>query len=288
MQHKLFSENIIVTINSQGAEVVSVKNKNEIEFMWQGQKEIWARHAPVLFPIVGKLKDNEFEYKERLYSLPQHGFARDMEFSLIHSEPSSCTYRLNSSEETKNKFPFDFVFEISYLLQHNSLTTTYKVANHSAHMLYFSVGAHPGFNCPLSENESFEDYFIEFEKNSITQTLLDKGLLSDKKKTLQLHNGILPITKTLFDADALIFENKQISRISLCSKKTNHKISMECKDWPYFGIWSKKSCEQFICLEPWHGITDPIHTNKSLVGKKGILALEQDKTFNCSFSMTFH
>jgi galactose mutarotase-like enzyme len=287
MQVCLTSIHLKVCIDSAGAEISSVKNTNGIEFIWQGDKEIWARHAPVLFPIVGKLKDNTFFYNDRSFELPQHGFARDMEFELAESSPGHCRFRLTSNEETKNKYPFDFTFDITYILNGNTLTTEYTVTNAGAENMPFSVGAHPGFNCPLLANETFEEYLLEFENSSHEQTLLKDGLLSDKKQQLNLKNNQLPLNAALFDKDALVFENNQVNKVTLRHTTSSNSITMHCEGWPYFGIWSKKGCDRFICLEPWFGIADSIDATGDIQDKKGIISLAPSKDFRASFSCTF-
>ena len=288
MQTKLRSNQLHVSINSFGAELSSVKNNNGIEFIWQADKDVWARHAPVLFPIVGKLKDNFFVYENRKYELSQHGFARDMDFKLIEALSDSCTHELTSSPETLEKFPFEFVFQINYFLHENKLITNYKVINPSSKALLFSVGAHPGFNCPLLPNESFNDYYLEFEKNTYELTELDNGLRTDAKSNLVLSDNKLFLNTDVFTKDALVFENGQINKVSLCSAKSEHKITLESRSWPYFGIWSKKGCDNFVCLEPWYGIADATTTNNELVKKDGIIELAPNTEFNCSFSIVFN
>ncbi|MGZ4089198.1 MAG: aldose 1-epimerase family protein [Bacteroidia bacterium] len=287
MQVQLTSSLLTVSINHKGAELSSVKNTAGLEFIWQADKDVWPRHAPVLFPIVGKLKDNHFFYNDKPYELPQHGFARDMDFELVSSGETSCTYKLQSSPETKNKFPFDFIFEISYELKENTLTTFYHVKNESPQEMFFSVGAHPAFNCPLLPGEKSEDYSLQFEKNSFEQTVLSDGLLSNEKKTLHLNNHVLPITVGLFDNDALVFENNQINKINLRSKTSSHAVTMHCEGWPFFGIWSKKGSGRFVCLEPWYGVADNADASQKINEKKGILSLLPVKDFKCSFSCSF-
>ncbi len=287
MKHKLLSDFLEVSINFFGAEIESVKNKNGLEFMWQGRKEVWPRHAPVLFPVVGKLKDNSFVYNSTSYSLGQHGFARDLGFKLIATNSSSCVFELSSDAKTKEKYPFDFVFQIKYELVNSTLTTQYKIINPGQKTLFFSVGAHPGFNCPLLQSEQFEDYSLEFESSTYRVTELNNGLRKESKKELTLPNHKLYLTQELFDNDALVFENYQIGKISLCSEKSAHKITLECANWPYFGIWSKKRSGAFVCLEPWHGVADLETTDKDFTQKEGILKLKGQKQFACSFSLTF-
>lgn len=288
MELNLISETLSVTINHYGAEISSVKNNEGLEFIWQANKEVWPRHAPVLFPIVGKLQNNHFEYQGRSYEMGQHGFARDKLFELVEKNADSCTFRLGSNDESKKVYPFDFVFEINYLLQKNTLITSYKILNPSPFSLLFAVGAHPGFICPLTPGETFEDYYIEFEPATFIQTELKNGLRSTQKKPFVLDDHKLFLTKTLFDQDALVFENNQINSVSLRSLKSDHSVVMKCENWPCFGIWSKKGCREFVCLEPWYGIADKEGDVGDLEQKEGMISLEPEKQFNCSFSTTFN
>lgn len=287
MKQVLISDKLTVEINFAGAEISSIKNKNGLEFIWQAKKEVWPRHAPVLFPIVGKLKDNQFIFKDKSYTLGQHGFARDHEFKLITANESHCVFELRSDANTKEIYPFDFFFQIKYELLGNKLITHYKVINPSEKTIFFSVGAHPGFKCPLAEGESFEDYFLKFESSDYQLTELNDGLRKESKTPLHLPTNKLTLSKELFNKDALVFENLQINTIALCSGKSAHKITMHCENWPYFGIWSKKGSDEFICLEPWYGIADLEASTHDLQKKDGILTLEAQKQFDCSFSVSF-
>jgi galactose mutarotase-like enzyme len=294
MQELLVSNTLTVTINSKGAEISSVKNKEGLEFVWQAKQEVWPRHAPVLFPIVGKLKDNTFSLNDQVYELSQHGFARDHEFTLVQKNASLCVYELKPNAETKKLYPFDFVLKIKYELKDNFLTTSYIVTNPNDTDLLFSIGAHPGFNCPLTKGETFEDYFLEFGSDRLSLTELNNGLRrpstgsgTGAKKDLVLKDKKLHLTKNLFDNDALVFENRQIDKVTLRSEKSGHKITIECIGWPYFGIWSKKGCTEFVCLEPWYGIADHENSTGDLHKKEGIIQLKPHQQFSCSFTMSF-
>lgn len=287
MKHTLTSNEISLTINSHGAELSSVKNKNGLEFIWQAKPDVWARHAPVLFPIVGKLKNNQFIFEGKTYELPQHGFARDREFSLKEKSDRLCVFELRSDSHTKKIFPFDFVFQIIYILNGNKLTVQYKVKNPAPENLFFSLGAHPAFNVPLQANESFEDYYLEFKKNNYDITILNEGLRTSSNQNLEFKDKKLFLSKNLFDRDALVFENSQINSVALCSSKSNHKILMQCKNFPYFGIWSKKGCAEFVCLEPWFGIADHENANQNFSQKEGIISLKTKEEFVCEFELRF-
>lgn len=287
MQHQLFSNQLTVSINALGAELCSVKNANGVEFIWQADKSVWARHAPVLFPIVGKLKDDTYFFENRSYQLSQHGFARDLNFDLIASSNNTCTFRLQANEKTKQYFPFEFVLDIKYSLNENELKIEYLIFNPASKNLYFSIGAHPAFNIPLEKSEVFEDYSLQFSANTFDRTKLQNGLISNATSTLNLLNKQLKLSTSLFNEDALVFENSQIDEISLFSTKNAHKITLNCKNWPFFGIWSKKGCREFVCLEPWYGIADSVDSNQVLTEKKGIICLESQKTFTCAYSIAF-
>lgn len=288
MKQTLVSDSLEVIIHHFGAEVCSVKNKKGVEFIWQGKPEIWPRHAPVLFPVVGKLKNNAYRHQNTHYELSQHGFARDKPFELVSSDKESCTFRLVTDKTAQKNYPFDFILDISYHLAENKLTTTYHVTNPSEKQLLFSIGAHPGFNCPLTQEERFEDYYLLFERPDLIRSSLNNGLRTENKEQMQLNNNRLPLHSRLFDDDALVFENKQIQQVSLCSTKSEHKITINCNNWPYFGVWSKKACSEFICLEPWYGIADAENSDQVLLKKEGIHALEKQEVFTCSFSISFH
>ena len=286
MQTQIGTEELQVVINFAGAEVCSIKNPSGIEFIWQANKNVWPRHSPVLFPIVGKLKDGFFSFQNQQYELGQHGFARDNVFKLIEVDLSSCKFELASNEESKKHFPFDFVFQIRYSLFKNTLTTFYEVENPSEETIYFSVGAHPGFNCPILKSEKWEDYYIQFEENDYYTTSLSKGLRTDEKTKLSLTNYQLNLSESLFDHDALVFENNQINEIALKSKVSDSQITLKCHNWPYFGIWSKSNSKEFICLEPWHGIADGVNEHVALNRKHGILTLPPKKSFTCNYEIT--
>ncbi|MDQ3290846.1 MAG: aldose 1-epimerase family protein, partial [Bacteroidota bacterium] len=146
MMHTLQNDTFQIGVQEHGAELCSFKNtQTNLEYIWQADPAIWARHAPVLFPIVGKLKDNQYTYKGKSYTLPQHGFARDHAFTLESKTENSLTFLLQQSEASLNNYPFDFRLFISYRLEENALTVAYRVENPSDKNLYFSLGAHPGF-----------------------------------------------------------------------------------------------------------------------------------------------
>lgn len=284
----LKNEQLKVSINLKGAEISSVICDNR-EYIWQAEKEFWPRHAPVLFPIVGKLKNDSYHFKGNTYEMTQHGFARDQDFTFVYKTNSEIELELKQNVETLKSFPFDFRLSIKYKLIGNKLECLYRVTNSSsADNLYFSIGAHPGFRVPLSEAESFKDYVLEFsDGNYYKLSELSGGLISGAVKELMLTDGRMVLDTKLFEKDALVFEGTQVNGVTLKSVKTDNGVSINCDGWPYFGIWSKPGCGRFICLEPWCGIADNIESNGELVSKKGIISLVPGEFFNRCYSMEF-
>lgn len=279
---------LTATINHHGAELCSLKNTEGIEFIWQADKTIWGRHAPVLFPIVGKLRDDLYTYANNKYSMPQHGFARDKMFELVsenNTGNSEIIFSLKADHETLGKYPFNFELIISYQLLENQLLTTYKVLNNDSSSMPFSIGAHPGFCCPISSDEKFEDYKIQFsEKEKLEVALLNSGLFSGEKFLLNEQADEIKLDEKTFIKDALVFENLKSDYVTLRSTKTNHFVKMGIKGFPYFAIWSKPGAA-FVCLEPWFGKADHSDHEGNILKKKGINILEPEQSFTCSFEM---
>jgi galactose mutarotase-like enzyme len=288
MKSVLENESIKVEVSASGAELQSIFHKfYKIEYLWQGEPGIWPRKAPVLFPIVGKLKDNSFIYEGSEYNLPQHGFARDKEFKLLASDQSFCTYRLQHSEESVKNFPFEFDLDITYSIDKNSMVKVeYRIYNPAIEKdLYFSIGAHPGFRCPLVEGEKFEDYYLEFEKTEkLNRILLDGGLRGDTTEEVKMENNILPLTFDLFGPkDAIVVTKLASEKISLRSVKSDHGLHFNYKNYPWFGIWSKPG--PFVCLEPWMGVADDVHSDKSFIRKESIQLLKPKQEVLFSYSI---
>lgn len=286
---ELQNNHLSVKVNSFGAELSSVISKEtNIEYIWQAESSVWARHAPNLFPIVGKLKNGQFQYQSKTYQLPQHGFARDNDFICVEQTNDYLLFELTASDKTLVNYPFHFCFQVGYKLIGNKVVTNYFVFNPDNYDLYFSVGAHPAFNCPLQANESFSDYELVFNgKDNLMINTLNDGLITSQTKQLNLSNHTLPVSKQLFDNDALVFMNSQIDKVQLVSSKSKHGVSLISKDWPFYGIWSKKGSEHFVCLEPWNGIADSEDADGDITQKTGIIKLKSEERFQCSFDLLF-
>jgi galactose mutarotase-like enzyme len=272
----LQNQNLVVAIQSKGAELCSLKNANSNrEFLWQADPSHWAKHAPVLFPIVGTLKNNSYLHEEKNYSLPRHGFARDLEFTLLEQSETQAVFQLLSSASTLKVYPFLFDFRITYTLQANALITQYSIHNLGEEKMYYNVGAHPAFALPLA----FSDYQLEFSADSeLTAYALSADLISQTTHPILLHNHKLPFDYSLFEKDALVFKQLNSNAVTLL-ENGNPLLEVGFTDFPNLGLWTKPQAP-FICIEPWLGYADTVDASGVLSEKEGIqhLAAKQQKT----------
>ena len=253
------NSDLAVMVTAHGAELRSLKDcRTSQEYLWNANPLYWKRTSPVLFPLVGNYKNKEVRYNGRVYSLPQHGFARDMEFDLISLTQNEVWFGLNSNAETLSKYPFPFRLEIGYRLEGRKVNVYWKVINTGKETMYFSIGGHPAFLCPIKNEDRQEEYYIAFDaKDQVVSRMLgDGGLATDEMKTYPLKDGMLRITKDLFDNDALVVEKHQAQQVSLCTPDKKPYVTVTF-DAPLFGIWSVPHKEApFICIEPWYGRCD--------------------------------
>ncbi len=285
--YTLTNDEITVVIASKGAELQRLySNQTQLEYLWNGDPTFWGKKSPVLFPIVGGLKDNTYYYNEKSYQLNRHGFARDMEFEVIYQDATSISFLLEADETTRKNYPFQFEFFVYYELLDNTLAVSYFVKNTDEKDILFSVGAHPAFALPLAKETEFSDYYLLFNKNEYAghYPLAANGLIETTATPLLNNTNKLPLTKSLFYTDALVFKSLQSNRISIVSDKTEHGLTMLFDNFPYMGIWSSKDAN-FICLEPWCGIADNVDTNQQLINKEGMNILPPKKTFSRTWAV---
>ena len=287
MNYEIKNEHIKVKIKSFGAELNSLQKIDEdLEYIWQGDSKYWNRHSPILFPIVGRLKNDSYTYQNQKYNMTQHGFARDKEFELVRNEADFIEFRFKSDEKTLEIYPFSFELYLSYKLEKNSLIVSYKVINKSDDKMLFSIGAHPAFNWTLKEDEKKEDYFLEFENIKQTKRyfLNDKGLVYDSVD-LKIIDNKIALNEELFKNDALVFNDSNIKILTLKNSNNKNFVKLEFKNFPYLGIWSKPSGAPFVCIEPWFGVADEDSSNQNFEDKKGLISLEKNEIFSCFYSI---
>ena len=284
------NERLSVTIAAHGAELSSIYDKaNDRELVWQADPAFWNRHAPVLFPNVGKYYGGHFTYTGTDYPMGQHGFARDTEFEQAASGENFVTYRLCADEESKKVYPFDFVLEITHRLNGNRLTVEWNVKNTDNKEMYFTIGGHPAFNVNVLPDTDFEDYSLVFKEGTekLSYVLLDAEsgtAIGDKVYELELTDSKYALKKDMFDKDALVFDGGQIEWAALALPDGKPYIALESKGFPNFGIWSKPGAP-YVCLEPWCGRCDNKGFEGEISEKPGIIALKAGETFKKSYDI---
>lgn len=276
---------LTAAIATKGAELQQLTNNNTgINYLWSGNAAYWGKYSPVLFPIVGGLKNDTYFYKGQSYNLPRHGFARDMDFLPQQLSSSEVVFSLSATEKTKQVYPFEFVLKIRYQLNQNWLACTYEVYNPGNNVLPFSVGAHPAFAVPLTEGLQYSDYYLEFNKaENLQRWKLQNGLVATTADQVPTENDKLPLQASLFYEDAIVLKGLQSNCITLASIKNEHGLSFYFNDFPFFGIWAAKDAP-FVCLEPWCGIADSVNHNQQLVEKEGINLLAPGEYFERTWS----
>ena len=278
---------IKIIISSSGAELQSIFHKiNQIEYLWQADPNFWGKKSPVLFPIVGGLKNNQYYFHGKNYTLNRHGFAREKVFVVIQESSTKIQFILEFNDETTINYPFQFKLIIEYSIIYNQLFCNYSVENLGKNEMYFSIGAHPAFKVPLNESSNFDDWFLEFNKteNAGIYPLTNDGLLEISSTPFLNNTNQLHLTKELFYKDALVFKDLQSNKISLKSTSSKFGLRMQFDDFNYFGIWSAKNAD-FVCLEPWCGIADSVNATGDISQKEGINNLSANQTFSRTWSI---
>lgn len=278
---------IRASIHSKGAELQSLYQKeHQLEYMWSGDPAFWGKHSPLLFPIVGTLKDNSYEYEGKSYTLARHGFARDREFLAETQSGDAISFLLRSDEQTRSVFPFDFELRVIYRLRAGGISTTYQVKNPGKGPLYFSVGGHPAFRVPLAAGTEYTDYYLEFDgvETAPRWPISKDGLIGRDPIPLLQNTAVLPLRKDLFAKDALVIKSLVSRGVTLRSGQTERGLRMDFPGFPFLGIWAAPNAD-FVCIEPWCGIADPVDSNQKWTEKEGINKLEGGGVFERTWTL---
>lgn len=273
------NEFLTATFSETGAELKSLKD-NKKEYIWYGDPKFWTGSSPVLFPICSGLKDDEFIYEGKTYTMQKHGFARRAKFDVENVDKTSATFLLSSQNCPQENYPFKYEFRIKYTLQEKTMNVEYNIRNLTDGDMYFSVGAHEAYHCP----EGIENYQIIFEKSeNLDAYQLEGPLLTDATKSYGKDTTTLQLENSLFQNDCLIFKNLNSRSVKLLNKITKQEIKVDFNGFNFLLVWTVPGAP-FICIEPWCGITDNINTNKQLPQKEGIERLEKGQSFYRSHS----
>jgi len=281
MIYELKNDKYRLKIDSFGAELISASFNNE-EYLHQKEEVYWNRSSPVLFPIVGKLKNNNYKYKNKNYSLPIHGLARHKEFTFVEKSQNSLVFSLSEDENSLKHYPFIFTLQITYILKEDSFDIVYEVS--SKEDILFSLGAHPAFVLKASLDNTYLE-FKEKEELDLLCLNLENGCINKRVKHY-LNSKILPLKKNIFKNDALIFEATKSQEVSLKNKENEKSVRIVYEDFPFIGFWAPINAD-FVCMEPWCGIADEEDTNYIFEEKKGIISLKKNETFSRKLAISF-
>ena len=265
---------ISASIDSLGAELIRLE-KDSKNYIWTVDETYWNKTSPILFPIVGRLKNDTYSIENKTYELPRHGFARNLEFQIVNQTESSVVFVLESNSETLKNYPFEFELRLEYELDENELKMKYSVENKSEVTMPFSIGAHPAFTI----EDSFSDYSLKFNQTEeFISYELDNEQFNAESKKIQSEKGIINLNYTLFEKDALVFKHLQSNELTILKKK-EPVLSVQFEGFPYLGIWTKPNAP-FLCIEPWCGLADNRNHNGNIFEKEGINFLQAKETFS--------
>ena len=285
--NKIYLKNnhFLVSISKIGAEITSIENTNDNkQILWTPNQMHWNRTAPNLFPIVGRLKNDEYLYNNQSYKMLQHGFARNLEFEIVNFSDTSLSLLLKNNEATFQQYPFEFQLQISFILHDNSLDIHYEIRNESETEMPFSIGAHPAF----AIEKSLDSYQLIFDQPfSIERFLIDQGLYNGQSEPVIENSNELKLNNQLIENDAIVFKNPPFYSVSLADLEGNKLVTVSSSDFHYWGFWSKPGAP-FFCIEPWAGLADSINSDGNLFHKEGIEILAPNEFKKFAYSIEFH
>ena len=270
----LSNNKISASINTIGAELIRLEKDNQ-NYIWTVNETYWNKTSPILFPIVGRLKNDAYTIADKKYELPRHGFARNFEFQILNQTENSVVFVLESNSETLKNYPFEFQLQLEYELAGNELKMNYSVENRSEVTMPFSIGAHPAF----AIEDSFSDYSLQFnEAEEFVSYELENEQFNNSFRKINSENGQINLNYSLFEKDALVFKHLKSNELILLNKN-KPVLSVQFEGFPYLGIWTKPNAP-FLCIEPWCGLADNANHNGNIEEKEGINLLQPQEVFS--------
>lgn len=284
----LQNKHLAVTLHPKGAEIIEIIGKEDnLNYMWKRDSSFWANSAPILFPIVGKLNNDKYTIDGKEFSLTQHGFARHNEFNVEAQTENSILFTLDY-QQFLDVYPFKFKLYVEYVLEENILSCNIKVENKDDKDIFFGVGGHPAFACPMYEHESSNDYYVEFEKNeTLSRRMLDikTSLYSGATEPLLENEKRFFVRQDMFKNDAIVVNNFKSKSVSLKSINHNKAVTLHMDNFNFLGIWGTKKVGGLIALEPWRSHADENDFSGEFKEKEDIVQLEKDGTFTACFKI---
>lgn len=285
MIHTLKKDRIEIRVDTLGAELKSIRCDGW-EYLWQGDPAYWTGQSPILFPIIGGLPDGRYTWKGKSYEMGPHGFARKMEFELAGRTDDTLTFRITDNSHTRAQYPFSFVLEVFYTISGNTLHEGFRVQNTGEEEMPFSVGGHPGFNCPLEPGKEFTDYSLRFEKpESLLRRIKRDGLLCGESQVFLDDRAEKELTHGLFYDDAVILKDLASRWVELSSDEGGRSVRVDFTGFPDLGIWSCRNDGPYVCIEPWFGVDSTKGDSGAFEEKEGLRLLSAGDTFEASFGI---
>ena len=288
MIYNIENSRFTAQVDSLGAQLISLKDREGFEYIWTGEKRYWHEHAPVLFPIVGALRQGRTKIDGQWYEMGRHGFAKGQEFTLVSRGEDAISLCLTDSPATREVYPFKFRLQVSYSLTGQGIDTKFSVENTGERDMHYCIGGHPGFNIPVKENAAFEDYSVQFsldEDQTCPIVDMSAGLIDWSQQGFRLKGREIPLKHSLFYQDALVFENLRSSKVSIVNKTSGKGIEMDFSGFPMLGIWSAKNDGPYVCLEPWTGCATLTTEGDEFVEKKGMRRIQPGQREEHRFSV---
>ncbi len=274
----------VAVIREQGAELSSLKIGDD-EVIWQSRPEVWSGSAPVLFPIIGRLKGGGYTHDGRRYDMAKHGLVRSRRLVVSQRGLDTVTFSLEADDSTRASYPFSFVFRVTFTLGVRSLGVSYEVDNDGDGEMYFSLGSHPAIRLPL-DSAALEDYYVELsEPETLGRYRIVDGLLSVTSEPLLNNEREIPLTRHLFADDALVFRSVQSSSVSVKCRRSGRVVRIDTGGAPDLGLWAKPGAD-YVCIEPWWGTDDSADVDGELHHKPGIRSLAPGETFRTAIAIT--
>ncbi|MEE1321152.1 MAG: aldose 1-epimerase family protein [Acutalibacteraceae bacterium] len=283
MIYSIENEVLKISVKKFGCELTSVKSKSSsYEYLWQGNPDIWSGQSPILFPIIGRLIEDKYTLNGKVYEMEKHGFARRNDWELIGKEDNSLSFRLSENEKTLKCYPYCFDLIVKFILDGNRLTVEHRIINKNDGVMYFSIGAHPAFNCEIGDK-------LIFDRDETLETIkidLVNSLRLPETTPLLKNEREITITEDIFKEDALIFEGVKSDNITLISQSSERKISFNLGNAPYLGIWAKPGAP-YVCIEPWCGVNDSTEKKADFSQKDAINSVNANDSFTFTWYAEF-
>lgn len=289
MIYTLRNSEMEVQVSSKGGELVSLRDADKTEYIWIGDATYWKRHAPQLFPCIGRLTNNQYRMDGALHEMGQHGFLRDYELTKVEESETSLHLQLQSDASTRQLYDRVWIVDIFYSLCGKTLSVKFQVRNCDTRTMRFGYGIHPGFNVPLNPALRFEDYRLDFHEVSIPKQmeLTERYTISGGMHDYALEEGrYLPLQHSLFDHDAIILKDMPHT-VTLGSQKDEKKVTVAFPDMPYLGIWHVPETDApFVCIEPWSSLPSTDGVIDEFETKPDFITVEPEQTYTNNWSIS--